>query len=119
MGPDSVRSLKIWQDGMQVVRECYSLTSTWPKAELFGLTGQVRRAAVSIPANIAEGKGRGTIAEVARFAQIALGSAYELDTLIQIASELEFSPSEQVQVLRSRVATLARQISRYIQTKRT
>jgi four helix bundle protein len=118
MGPDSVRSLSIWQDGMKIVRECYSLTRAWPKAEMFGLTGQVRRAAVSIPANIAEGKGRGTIAEVARFSQIALGSTYELDTLLQIASELEYSPKEQFEALRGRVATLARQISRYIQTKR-
>ena len=73
MGPDSVRSLKIWQDGIKIVRECYSLTTTWPKAELFGLTGQIRRAAVSIPTNIAEGKGRGTMPEVARFSQIAFG----------------------------------------------
>src|SRR6266567_7086505 len=86
MGPETVTTLRIWQEGMAVVRECYTLTASWPKGELFGLTAQVRRAAISIPANLAEGKGRGTSAEVARFSQIALGSVYELDTLLQIAA---------------------------------
>jgi four helix bundle protein len=81
---------------MAIVRDGYALTSHWPRAELFGLTGQIRRAAVSIPCNLAEGQGRGTSAEVARFAQIALGSLYELDTLLQIGAELNFADPEHI-----------------------
>jgi four helix bundle protein len=90
MGPDTVKSLRVWQEGISVVKEIYALTDDWPKHEIFGLTSQIRRAAVSIPANIAEGKGRGSNAELVRFSRIALGSAYEMDTLLEIATELGF-----------------------------
>ena len=118
MGPDSVGTLKVWQEGMALVKESYSLTANWPKSELFGLTGQIRRASVSIPANLAEGKGRGTLAEAARFSQIALGSVYELDTLLQIAAQLGFADVAKVDALRKRLSSLARQISKYIQSRR-
>jgi four helix bundle protein len=83
----------------------------------FGLTSQIRRAAVSIPANIAEGKGRGSYAEVARFARIALGSAYELDTLLEIAAELDFPGSPQIPDVRQRLTSLVRQLSTFIQSR--
>jgi len=67
MGPDTVKSLRVWQEGICVVKDIYALTDDWPKREMFGLTSQVRRAAVSIPANIAEGKGHGSNAEIVRF----------------------------------------------------
>lgn len=118
MGPETVSTLRIWQDGMAVVRECYALTASWPKGELFGLTSQVRRAAVWIPANLAEGKGRGTAAEVARFSQIALGSVYELDTLLQIAAEQHLSTPDQIRPVRERLSNLAPQISAYVRMKR-
>lgn len=87
-GPDSVRNLEIWSEAITIVKSVYALTKTWPKEELYGLTNQARRAAVSIPANLAEGLGRGTPKETARFAQIALGSLYELDTLVYLSAEL-------------------------------
>lgn len=90
VGPDAVRNLEIWQEGMAIVREVYRFTQSWPKEEIYGLTAQARRAAVSIPANLAEGLGRGTPGEISRFAQTALGSTYELDTLLQIATELGY-----------------------------
>lgn len=104
---------------MLIVRDCYALTTNWPRAELFGLTGQTRRAAVSIPCNLAEGKGRGTRPEMARYAQIALGSLYELDTLLQIAAGLNFSDPAQITHLRERLSVLARQISSFIQKRRS
>jgi four helix bundle protein len=58
--PECVEKLEIWQDAMERVKTTYALTKTWPKEELYGLTSQARRAAVSIPANLAEGLGRGT-----------------------------------------------------------
>ena len=119
MGPASVRNLRIWHEGMAIVTECYAITTQWPKSELFGLTAQVRRAAVSIPCNLAEGRGRGTNAEMARFGQIALGSVYELDTLLQIAEHLRFSDSDTINALRLRLSALSKQISTYIQRRRT
>jgi four helix bundle protein len=119
MGPSSVTNLRIWHEGMAIVKDCYTLTSEWPKAELFGLTAQIRRAAVSIPCNLAEGRGRGTRAETARFAQIALGSLYELDTLLQIGADLNFVETNQIARLRERLSLLARQISSFIQKRRS
>ena len=118
MGPESVRNLRIWQEGMAVVKETYALTAAWPKAEVFGLTSQVRRAAISVPANLAEGRGRGTNPEMARFAQVALGSLYELDTLLEIAGELGFPKSEQIPHLRLQLSDLSRHISSFIHVKR-
>ncbi len=70
MGPDTLRTLRVWKEGMALVKDSYALSAGWPKSELFGLTGQVRRAAISIPANLAEGKGRGSAAELVRYARI-------------------------------------------------
>jgi len=108
MGPSSVSNLRIWHEGMALVSECYKLTAAWPKSESFGLTGQVRRAAVSIPCNLAEGRGRGSNAQMARFGQIALGSIYELDTLLQVAAELGFSDGAAITTLRERLSSLSR-----------
>jgi four helix bundle protein len=113
-GPDSVRRLEIWHEAVQVVKVVYELTQNWPKEEMYGLTNQARRAAASVPANLAEGLGRGTPREMARFAQIALGSLYELDTLLHLAAELAYSPAEIVDSLRETLTTLAKRISAFI-----
>jgi four helix bundle protein len=113
-GPDSVRNLEIWHEAVKIVKTGYTFTRSWPKEELYGLTNQARRAAVSIPANLAEGLGRGTPKETARFAQIALGSLYELDTLLHLAGELEFSPQDRVVPLRESLTTLAKRISAFL-----
>ena len=118
MGPDTIRNLRVWQEGIACVKDVYSLTTDWPKREIFGLTSQTRRSAVSIPANIAEGKGRGSNAELVRFSRIALGSAYELDTLLEIASELAFPNGQRILDLRQRLTSLTRQLSSFIQSKR-
>ena len=114
MGPDSVKRLEIWRDGIDLVKAVYRVTQAWPKQETYGLTAQVRRSAVSIPANIAEGVGRGSAAEAARFAQIALASVYELDTLLYLASELGMDGNP---ALRERLSSLSRRISSFITYK--
>ena len=73
------RKLSVWGKAHSLVIEIYKITASFPKSETFGLTSQIRRATASIPANIAEGCGRDGQADLARFLQIALGSASELD----------------------------------------
>ena len=112
--PESVENLEIWQEAVDLVKKVYKLTQTWPKEELYGLTSQVRRAAVSVPANLAEGVGRGGPREMARFAQIALGSLYELDTLLHLAVELGYASQSQAMPLRERLTTLTKRTSSFI-----
>jgi four helix bundle protein len=112
--PESVEKLEIWQEAVEIVRVVYNLTKQWPKDEMYGLIGQVRRAAVSIPANLAEGVGRGTAGEMSRFAQIALGSIYELDTLLYLGAELKYASQTEVVALRDRLTMLAKRTSSFI-----
>lgn len=86
----SHKDLKVWQESMTLVEVVYAKTKLFPKEELFGLTSQVKRVAVSIPSNIAEGAGRKGSKEFQRFLYIAMGSASELDTQIEIAVRLGF-----------------------------
>ncbi len=80
--------LKIWQKAIDVADRVYKITSLFPKEEIYGLTGQIRRSAVSIASNIAEGAGRNTNKEFKHFLGIANGSSYELQTQILIARRL-------------------------------
>jgi four helix bundle protein len=84
------RKLDVWIDAHAVVLDVYRFTAAFPRAEQFGLTSQMRRAAISIPANLAEGCGRGSQAEMARFASNALGSANELDYFFLLAHDLSY-----------------------------
>ena len=80
----------VWQKGIELVNEIYVLTKRFPKEEMFGLTNQMRRAAVSIPANIAEGWGRNSTKSYIQFVRISRGSLYELETLFVIARDLNY-----------------------------
>ncbi|OYW74663.1 MAG: four helix bundle protein [Verrucomicrobia bacterium 12-59-8] len=106
----SYRDLIVWQKAMALVRQVYLITSEFPKHELFGLTSQLRRSAVSIPSNIAEGNGRSTTLDYIRFLQIARGSLFEAQTQIEIASQLLFLNPDQTQELLS----LANEIERML-----
>ena len=87
---NSYRDLIVWQKSMDLAKQIYFITKDFPKEEVYGLTSQIRRCAVSIPSNIAEGKGRGGDKEFVRFLQISLGSLYELQTQIELAKEFGF-----------------------------
>jgi four helix bundle protein len=82
--------LKVWHISLDVAETLYRMTSRWPKHEQYGLVSQVRRAAVSVPANIAEGAGRRTPGEFMHFVGIARGSLAELETLLIVARRLDY-----------------------------
>ncbi|GBE16634.1 hypothetical protein BMS3Abin15_00456 [bacterium BMS3Abin15] len=85
---NSYKDLIVWQKSIILVRNVYELTENFPKEEIFGLTSQMRRAAVSIPSNIAEGRFRGTTKDFVQFLRIAYGSGAELETQIEISKQL-------------------------------
>ncbi len=84
------KDLEIWQLAIQLVKLCYKFTHEFPKDELYGLTLQIRRAAISIPSNISEGAARSSKKELIHFLYYSLGSLAELETQIIIAAELEY-----------------------------
>jgi four helix bundle protein len=84
------RDLEIWKKGMEIVRDTYGATRSFPRDEVFGLTSQMRRSAVSIPSNVAEGFNRFHNKEYGHFLYVALGSCAELETQVEIAAELEY-----------------------------
>ena len=84
------RDLLVWQKSMALVTEIYRLSKSFPKDETYGLTSQMRRCAVSIPSNMAEGYGRNSTNDYIRFLRVAVGSLYELQTQIEIALNLRY-----------------------------
>lgn len=88
------KDLRAWQAAMQLVEEVYRLTSTFPRDEQFGLTSQMRRAAVSVPSNIAEGAARNGTKELIHFLGIATGSLSELDTQLELVVRLGYCPAQ-------------------------
>jgi four helix bundle protein len=86
----SFRDLRVWREAMKLAREVYRGTANFPRHELYGLTQQIRRAAVSVPSNVAEGKGRHSDKEFAHFLFNARGSLLELETQLMFAEELEY-----------------------------
>lgn len=91
---DSYRDLIVWQKAMDFADEVYSLSKHFPKEEMYALTSQIRRAVVSIPSNIAEGKGRHAIAEYLHFLSIAQGSLAEVETQIFLAIRFGYITKE-------------------------
>jgi len=98
------RDLKAWQTAMDMVRDIYRLTREFPKEETYGLTIQLRRAAVSIASNIAEGKGRSSDKELLHFLSNAKGSLFEVETQVMIADSLGYLSHSQSQDLLSQTA---------------
>jgi len=110
------RDLLVWQQTMDLARDCYFLTKNFPKEELYSLTSQIRRAAVSVPANIAEGNGRGTRKDYVGFLRIAQGSPRELETYLILVVEIKLSQQEVVAPLLAQVSSVARLLNRLIQS---
>ena len=99
------RQLKVWQKAHGLNLKLYPATAGFPKSELFGLTSQIRRSVVSITANLAEGCGRGTDADFARFTFMAMGSDCELESHLELAKDLQFlSPADYRAILDALIA---------------
>ena len=103
---NKLKDLKIWNKAIELTVDVYKATSNFPSDERFGLTSQSRRAAVSIPSNIAEGAGRNSIKEFNNFLGIANGSSYELQTQLVIANKLDLLASEVLEPLLSQIDEL-------------
>ncbi|WP_395945736.1 four helix bundle protein [Brevundimonas sp.] len=112
----SHRDLKVWQIALDLTESLYRLSERWPKHELYGLTSQVRRAAVSVAANIAEGAGRKTTGEFIQFVGIARGSLAEVETLVILARRLDYIGEEVCHALMQDILELGRMISGLIQS---
>ena len=113
------RQLKVWEKSHALTLVIYKATEKFPKQELYALTNQIQRAAVSIPANIAEGCGKNTDAELARYFQIAMGSSSELEYLLLLAHDLGYLLDENYLTLNSNLIEVRKMLNAFLQTLRT
>jgi four helix bundle protein len=104
------RELHVWQRGMDLVETVYRISADFPKSELYGLTSQVRRAAVSVPSNIAEGHTRASTKEYLNHVSIAQASLAEVETQIEISVRLGYAALERVTPILDQAAILGRQL---------
>ena len=108
------RNYDIWKNGMDIAVTVYSLTDVLPKFEIYGLSDQLRRAAVSIPSNIAEGSSRTSEAEFAHYLEYSIGSCFEVETQLEIAKCRDYISEEQFNGLLSSLQTEEKQINQFI-----
>jgi four helix bundle protein len=122
MGSKTYRDLELWQTSMDLVVECYQAARRFPQYETFGLCGQLRRAVVSVPANIAEGHGRQHRPEFIQHLHIALGSLAEVETHVQIAQRLGYLEPADAEKLMQRTGEVGRLLNgmlRYLRGSRS
>jgi len=110
LGIRSFRDLAVWQDGIILVEQIYALTRAFPKHEVFGLSSQLQRSAVSVPSNIAEGHARTSSREFQNFLSIALGSLAEVETQMEIARRLGYVKDADDVVYRETADRLGRKL---------
>lgn len=109
------RQLKVWQKSHQSALALYQITASFPRAETYGLTAQIRRAVVSIPSNLAEGCGRNGDAELARFCCIARGSASELEYHLLLARDLKLIQPNDYEHLEQQTTEIKRMLTVFVQ----
>jgi four helix bundle protein len=105
------RDLQVWQKAHQLNLVLYRVTTAFPRFEVFGLSSQIRRAGVSITANLAEGRGRGSDADFGRFVFIAMGSACELESHLELAKDLQFLSQPDYRVFLDNLIEVKRMLS--------
>ena len=107
----SFEKLEVWQESKELVKEIYKLTEDFPSKESFGITNQIRRAAISIPNNIVEGTSRSSSKEKARFVEISFGSAMEVLNLLIISNELDFLDEQLLKELRNKISSITNKLN--------
>jgi four helix bundle protein len=112
----SHRDLEVWQVAMGVAEQCYRLTQSFPREEMFGLTLQIRRAASSVPANIAEGYGRESRREYIQFLRIAQGSQKELETYLLLAVRVGLASEEMIKPILTECERVGKMLHRLIRS---
>jgi four helix bundle protein len=112
------KDLKVWKRSHDLTLSVYKATATFPREELYGLTSQIRRASASIPTNIAEGCGRNTDNELARFLEIAMGSASELEYLLRLSNDLNFLDKAKSDELDTTVIEIKKMLASFIRNIR-
>lgn len=110
------KNLEIWKRSRFFCSKIYDVTSNFPDNEKFGITNQLRRASVSIPSNIAEGSSRASNKEFLRFLEIAIGSAYEIETQLLISNDLEFLKFDSLEILLTELEGIIKMISKFRST---
>ena len=110
----SYKELRVWNCGMKLAMDVYGATTGFPKHEMYGLANQMRRAAVSVPSNIAEGKGHRSDAEFRHFLFHARGSLLELETQVTLAKQLHYLDCEQSEMLLTQTAEVAKSLNALI-----
>ena len=113
------RELKVWEKAHGLCLDIYRATASFPRDEMYGLTAQIRRAAMSVPTNIAEGRGRGSDADFAHFLQIAMGSACETEYQLMLSQGLGYLSEDDYTALEKSVQEVKRMISSLLKTLRT
>ena len=106
----SFRDLRVWQSGIELVQSIYAITSRFPRNELYGLSSQMQRAAVSVPSNIAEGHARESTKEYLQHVSIAQASLAELETQLEIARRLNYVSDDELSSLLIKTSALGRQL---------
>ncbi|HTP14049.1 MAG TPA: four helix bundle protein [Bacteroidota bacterium] len=109
------RNLKVWEKAHQLSLTVYQRTREFPKDELYGLTSQIRRASFSIGANIAEGCGKDTDAELKRYLQIAMGSSSELENYLILAHDLKYVRKDDYEMMMSNLIEIRKMLNAFIQ----
>ncbi|SDR31807.1 four helix bundle protein [Rhizobiales bacterium GAS191] len=115
-GFKSYRDLRVWQDAMALAESCYQITLSFPKEEMYGLTSQTRRSAVSIAANIAEGHGRETTGAFVQFLRNAQGSLKELETHLLLACRVRCASAAEVEPILTKCGELGRMLRSLIRS---
>ncbi len=108
------KKLEIWKRAVALVTEVYQLTQAYPQHEVFGLTSQTRRAATSIPLNISEGSAKSSDKDFARFLEIAVGSSFELETSLIIASNLSYISNDMLEEFQVKIGELQKMIFAFV-----
>ncbi len=110
------RKLEFWKLGMEIVNDVYNLVKKLPKEELFGISLQMRRAVISMPSNIAEGCSRNSNKDTARFFEIAIGSAFELETQLIACTQIGYFVESESNPIISKLEIFQKKTNTYMQT---